>query len=157
MSIRKREAFNTITNHLNKTHIPLVSRKYHLIQWGPLEIHSFKSQPHMNVSIKSGMCFLDRETNITSNVCFPGRGTLRICFPGYEKHISLGICVSLTGKHTTSDMCFMGRGTYITRDTCFLGRKTHITRDMCFSRREQISPGIWVSQLNMCFSSGTYH
>ena len=102
---------------------------------------------------------IGEQINITSNVCFPGRGTLRICVPGQGKHISLGICVFLTRKHTTSDTCFMGGGTYITRarDTCFLGRRTHITRDMCFSRREHISPGICVSQLNMCFSSGTYH
>ena len=75
MSIRMGEAFNTITNHLKKTVMPLISQKYHLIQWGPLDICFFKSQHHIDISIESGMCFLDRGTNITSNICFLGRGT----------------------------------------------------------------------------------
>ena len=47
--------------------MPLISQKPHLIQSGLLEIRFFKSQRHIDVSIESGMRFLDRGTNIISN------------------------------------------------------------------------------------------
>ena len=80
---------------------------------------------------------LVRETHITRNKCFPGRGTnitRDMCFPG-------------RGTHITRDMCFPGRGTHITRNTCFPGRGKHITRHKCSLVGKHISLRISVSLL----------
>ena len=53
--------------------------------------------------ITLGMCVSQvGGTQITRDMCFPGRGT-HICFQ-VGKHITLGICVSQVGEHRTLGM-----------------------------------------------------
>ena len=95
--IKTGETFNTITNQLNKTDMLLISPKYHLIWWGLLEIRSFKSQCHIDVSIESSM-----------TVSWIGEQVMSLSQVG--KHISLVNYVSWVKEHLSLRICVSGLG-----------------------------------------------
>ena len=89
--------FNTITNQLNNSDILLISPKYHSIWWGLLEICSFKSQCHIDVSIESSM-----------TVSWIGEQVMSLSQVG--KHISLVNYVSWVKEHLSLRICVSGLG-----------------------------------------------
>ena len=87
----------TITNQLNNSDILLISPKYHSIWWGLLEICSFKSQCHIDVSIESSM-----------TVSWIGEQVMSLSQVG--KHISLVNYVSWVKEHLSLRICVSGLG-----------------------------------------------